>query len=499
MRIVTYSRVSSLGQETEGESLQNQDRAFTKALERNPTWIRVKHYRETASAKTVAGRAKFSAMLDELPDTKPDMILVDTLDRFTRNLREGLNLLEEFRGKHVRLLPLDWRRTEPINLDDDRDWNDVVGEFQAAERENRIRSRRTRRSWEGRRERGAVLTNRTPFGLRREGDRLVPGEHAWIITEIDRRYLAGDRVTKICEWVSAQIGDKYWGSRTGIILALRSQHYVDAGLRTPETREALLAALDARRIRHGKKSVHEHEFTGVFACARCLALGYAPAEALMTGQMTHDNKGAPHFSLVCQDGNAVRVRHPRFIVRVERVRPMWNAAVELLQYDEPTVIRWQRAGAGNSAAEARRALLRRLGTLDGDAARLKARRDRAFDLLGEDDALIVAQARKMLTDGALDENALAVKAEALRAQLATLEAAEKPRDAQTLLALVSTYRETYAALTPRRQNLLNRALCAALGSHPIVDRTADHRWARVTMEWADVLRAQPPSAAQRRV
>src|SRR6185312_228547 len=155
MRVVSYSRVSSLSQETDGQSLQNQERAFTRWLERTGN-TRVRAYRESASAGTIEGREEFSRMLKELPRLKVDAVIIDAMDRFTRSLRDGLNLIEELRSHGVGLLPIDWHRDKPLDLNLDRDWADVVDEFTTAEAERRRIRKRIRRAYEGRRERGAT-------------------------------------------------------------------------------------------------------------------------------------------------------------------------------------------------------------------------------------------------------------------------------------------------------------------------------------------------------
>lgn len=55
-------------------------------------------------------------MINDLPALAPEVVVVDTIDRFSRNLKDGHDLLERFKGMRVSLLALDW--DEPINLDD---------------------------------------------------------------------------------------------------------------------------------------------------------------------------------------------------------------------------------------------------------------------------------------------------------------------------------------------------------------------------------------------
>jgi len=47
-------------------------------------------------------------MIADLPQLRPDLVVVDTMDRFSRNLKDGLDLLERFEGHGIASLPLDW-------------------------------------------------------------------------------------------------------------------------------------------------------------------------------------------------------------------------------------------------------------------------------------------------------------------------------------------------------------------------------------------------------
>lgn len=315
MRIVSYARVSTLGQESEGESLDNQERAFQQYIARSGA-DHIASYREAKSAKNIAGRAEFSRMIADLPITKPDCIVVDTLDRFTRNLREGLNTLEQLRGHHVGLLPLDWQRREPIDLDNDSDWSQVVEEFQAAERERRRIRKRVKRSYEGRRERGATTTNRAPFGLRKVGDRLVPdAQSVWIVDDAEARALAGEDFLAIARWAKS-LHPAAWSTASSVRTAFENDSYVLAGARTPDRHRALCEMLALRASRFGQRRENESEFTGVILCGPCFDAGNL---ALMTGRLQR-KRGIDYPAVACNLSRTANRKTHFFSVHQSRFR-----------------------------------------------------------------------------------------------------------------------------------------------------------------------------------
>ncbi len=451
------------------------------------TWTRVRTYREAASAGTVEGRVEFERMIAELANTKPAAIVVDTLDRFTRNLREGLNLLEELRGHHVGLIALDWRRDRPIDLDDDRDWADVVAEFTQAEAFRRKLSRTIRRSYEARGERGATKTNKPPFGLVKVGDQLVPDpDRAWIVAEVDRRLLAGESMGELNSW-SRSIDPAAWQTRTGVMLAMSNTAYVEAGVRKVQTQAALNSLLATNSARFGlTRRKYELEFTGVFRC-EC-------------GQLMHSAgvmiNGVPRERIICDRRNRAERGHCVFVY-AERVAPLWARYTE--EISAPGAVeRW--TTAATVARPERRKLEHRLAAIDQKAAALKERRDAALDLMLDKNPGVVRQVRTALAELDRDESALWASREAVLGELASLDA--PTHDVVALAALLPRYGEMYETMAPRDRNILNRALCAALGSHPVLRRLTlggrgSGKKATYGLDWPGVsaTKSRRPSAA----
>jgi|GEM_PF-2697397 len=187
-------------------------------------------------------------MVVDLPALRPDLVVVDTMDRFSRNLKDGLDLLERFKGLGISLLPLDW--DEPINLDADRDWKNVVQELTAADYERRRIGGRNIKQYAARRARGATTHSRGPFGLRKQGDVLVPvAELVNVVKRLEQLYLSGRTLDAMARYTQRAAPKRAWKSPHGVDTFLRSPEYVKAGLRTPETQRRIdeRLAVDAYR------------------------------------------------------------------------------------------------------------------------------------------------------------------------------------------------------------------------------------------------------------
>lgn len=424
-------------------------------------WNVVRYYHEAASAGTVEGRAQFTRMIADLPKTKPQAIVIQTLDRFTRNLRDGLNTLEELRGHRVGLLPVDWRRNTPLDIDDDRDWGDVVAEFTAAERERRRIGRRIKDSYEGRRQRGAVLANRAPFGLQRQGDRFVPGPQAWIVAEAEERLLRGDGKLAIVSWVR-EIAPDGWKSIYGLYYGMLNEHYVKAGARSVERHRELAALLARVRSRYGQDRENDHEFTGVFRCS-C-------GELLYGAIAWRDGKGYPTLrcNSVLKNPNGHNTSYA-----VSKIAEQWLALIGELRADPASVAAWS---AGTQDDDRERQLQRQLAAIDQKGAALKRRRDAAFDLLGSGERALERQARQTLTEIDADEGAIHVEREAVLGELARIPHAQA-RNPQALLAALGSFGKVYTRASLRKRNELNRALVAIVGEHPVLVRDGEGKGA----------------------
>jgi len=117
MRAVGYVRVSDVSQ-IEGHSLDAQERLF-KELCKNRGWEPVRIYREegkSAHVDSIARRPEFRKLLDDAAKREFDIVVVHTLDRWSRNLQitlESLNILGKYNVGLVSITEnLDWSTPE---------------------------------------------------------------------------------------------------------------------------------------------------------------------------------------------------------------------------------------------------------------------------------------------------------------------------------------------------------------------------------------------------
>lgn len=94
MRAVAYLRVSSASQ-IDGHSLDAQERLFHE-LCKNRGWEAIRVYREegkSAHVEAIARRPLFKQLLDDAAKHEFDLVIVHTLDRWSRNLKITLESL----------------------------------------------------------------------------------------------------------------------------------------------------------------------------------------------------------------------------------------------------------------------------------------------------------------------------------------------------------------------------------------------------------------------
>ena len=145
MRVVTYARVSTKTQRDRGVSLDDQETRFGVFLERTGA-IRVQAYAEAKSAGTVAQRKTFLRMFEELPSLSVDALVIDSLDRFTRDKFLGAEQFGKLRDMGVKLWELEHEEDRPLDLTRDADRDYVWGKFNDAEAERRrIKKRQLKR------------------------------------------------------------------------------------------------------------------------------------------------------------------------------------------------------------------------------------------------------------------------------------------------------------------------------------------------------------------
>ena len=107
MKAVAYIRVSSADQ-VDGHSLDAQERQF-RDLCGNKGWEPLRVYREegrSAHTDSIGKRPVFRQLLDDATQTRFDVVVVHTLDRWSRNLRVTLESLANLAMHDVALVSI---------------------------------------------------------------------------------------------------------------------------------------------------------------------------------------------------------------------------------------------------------------------------------------------------------------------------------------------------------------------------------------------------------
>ena len=106
MKAVPYIRVSDSSQ-VEGNSLDAQERLF-KELCKSRDWEPGRIYREegkSAHVDSISKRPVFRQLLDDAGDNQFDVVVVHTLDRWSRNLKITIESINRLTANNVGLSP----------------------------------------------------------------------------------------------------------------------------------------------------------------------------------------------------------------------------------------------------------------------------------------------------------------------------------------------------------------------------------------------------------
>lgn len=461
--MVTYARVSTKTQADRGVSLDDQETRFGVFLERTGA-SRVRSYAEAKSAGTVLQRKTFLRMFEELPSLNADALVIDSLDRFTRDKFLGAEQFGKLRDMGVKLWELEHEEDRPLDLTRDADRDYVWGKFNDAEAERRRIKKRQKKRYDEQRNRGAATTNCPGFGLRLvgpKGHKRLEADPATapIVQEVDRRILAGESQRKVVEWLQT-VAPQAWRSRRGLQLALVDEHdgYVKAEVRTHETQSRLRelhgqhrqaygydrasrndppstgdAVLDAfvRQLETGHPAPEDrqHELTGLVACGVCAdALGDA-RRALMMGRYLKTN---PHpYTLMCKGVRGGQRYHREIHVAVHLIRPL--IVDKLYKLRDPAVAqavkdRWLAEPALVKRTTMRQTIEARLGELDREEAALDRQARGAMRLAASEQPGVAVEAERVLSEVNADRLALQATREGLHAQLGRLPV-ERSREA----------------------------------------------------------------------
>jgi DNA invertase Pin-like site-specific DNA recombinase len=431
-RAVSYARVSNLRAGERGASLVSQEQRFVRFLEAHPEIERVRSYAESASGGSIEGRATFSRMLNELPNLNVDYVLVDALDRYTRNLGQGLTTLEQLRQLGVRLWELESDEDRPYDLTTDSDWRTLVARWTDAEAERRRGIQRQKKAYRARRDIGATTTNRPAWGLKLDGPTgnrriVVDPEQYETVRQIEDAFLEGKSSRKLLELCRDLAPVKGWKSRNAIMDGLRNTDdksgFVSSGARTPERQARLRAEAETRYASDRKTIKFSHEFSGLLACGECVAAGFAPEKALLIGRYVIANEPKP-LQLFCKGERQGRVIHPTTLYfSLERILERWLVYFDKLRDPElaaKVLDLWKRLPQEDRQADARRALERELSHADAEEGTLDMRADLAMTLAAAGTPGAMDEAKRLLERLSTDRAALLARRASLRQRLVDL-------------------------------------------------------------------------------
>ena len=230
--VCAYCRVST-DETDQKNSLASQKMFFSGYFEYNENWNNVGVFAdEGISGTSLEKRDEFKKMISLANQRKIDIILTKEVSRFSRNVRDLLNTVEELRQKGVYI----WFLSDNINTEEDNYREKLVDAAAAAEKESLRTSRRVRWGHEQQMKRGVVFGRKEMFGYNirknengRQEFEIIP-EEAEVVKKIFEWFADGDGTHIIARRLEAQgIKTKRYKNgwaNTVILRILRNEKYV---------------------------------------------------------------------------------------------------------------------------------------------------------------------------------------------------------------------------------------------------------------------------------
>ena len=224
VRVAVYCRVSKKV-ETQEDSLEEQQAAYTELISLRSDWQLVGVYADALSGLSAEGRPEFMRMINEAMAGNIDRILCKSVSRFSRNVAECKKYADLLRTRNVTV------EFEKENLRTDDPTSSFVFSLMAAiaENESRSISENIRWGYQERFKRGEFnLGNNRILGYDTVDGKLVPNKAADAVRLIYARFLEGNTVEEIIRTLT-EIGVKTKKgtplSRYNIIYILNNETY----------------------------------------------------------------------------------------------------------------------------------------------------------------------------------------------------------------------------------------------------------------------------------
>ena len=230
--VCAYCRVST-DDTDQKNSLASQERFFANLFMKRPNWSNVGIFAdEGLSGTSLEKRNAFNEMLSLARHGGIDVIITKEVSRFSRNVRDLLNVVEELRGRGVYI----WFLSDDINTESD-DYRERLTQIATnAEQESLRTSRRVRWGQLQQMERGIVFGRKEMFGYNIVTDEfgyqrfeIIP-EEAEVIELIYHWFSTGEGTFRIAKRLQ-DIGIKTRRYKNGfsntvILRILRNEKYV---------------------------------------------------------------------------------------------------------------------------------------------------------------------------------------------------------------------------------------------------------------------------------
>ena len=231
-RVCAYCRVST-DEDDQKNSLKSQQMFFERFFTAHPHWINVGIFAdEGLSGTSLEKREDFNRMLLEARCGKIEIILTKEVSRFSRNVQDLLNIVEELRNKGVYI----WFLSDDINTESDNYREKLTQIAANAEQESLRTSRRVKWGQQQQMELGVVFGRKEMFGYNITKDEkgiqhfeIIP-EEAEVVRDIFKWFAAGDGTHRIARRLE-QRGIKTKRYKNGwdnivILRILRNEKYV---------------------------------------------------------------------------------------------------------------------------------------------------------------------------------------------------------------------------------------------------------------------------------
>lgn len=231
LRVCAYARVSS-DSDDQLNSFAAQVDYYTEFITGNEEWELVDIYADEGITGTRADkRDDFLRMMNDCRKGRIDRILVKSVSRFSRNIRDCLAALRELKALGVEV-EFEKERIKTAEMHDEL----IMGMFSTvAQEESSSISNNMRWSYLRRMQSGNFITCNAPYGYQLVDNILIPDEQeAPVVRRIFGSYLSGksmdaiaDELTK--EGIPRKDGEARW-HHTAILYILTNEKYIGDSL-----------------------------------------------------------------------------------------------------------------------------------------------------------------------------------------------------------------------------------------------------------------------------